>query len=408
MLIFLCITANISVIHSFSTRTSNNILSPDRAQIALLSKINEGILHAKNNKDAGEIHESNNDKWDLEEDWMLQDQVPLFTVKSSSNIHFVDSSASRRGGNVVTFWTQLRHSTPILSYRTEEELETRYRALYDLRTVANENIHRHNIPSCGPSPELLTDWWVDESSNVGKSGTGTVMLGGALLNGSKVWFPLHLAGTLSNQPWSHLGPGADHEISSLSHLPFSSTFGHVDQTSQLDFAEAVGGNIYELGVPRRSADIRQEVIEGRQQYDRNGNPIVPWLSSRSGSIFSIVTASILSALIAFGSDPLHQFQPSSASAVGNNPTTIVIQPASTSASTISPPKAMTTTSPLVSAGSTDVNEMSIGAQRARQELRVERDKITIKRIQDKLKLDEKKLQELQKEENRLESAKFGF
>ena len=62
---------------------------------------------------------------------------------------------------------------------------------------------------CGSSPELLTNWWMEEhssSSGINLSG-GAMMMGGELLNGSRIWFPLSQTGTLagSTRPsWSHV------------------------------------------------------------------------------------------------------------------------------------------------------------------------------------------------------------
>jgi len=122
----------------------------------------------------------------------------------------------------VTFWTQLRQSTPLLSYRTEEELECRYRKILQDQGArenkdmdGNSSTSRSRIRSkskaysCGSSPELLTNWWMEEhssSSGINPS-AGAMMMGGELLNGSRIWFPLSQTGTLagSTRPsWSHV------------------------------------------------------------------------------------------------------------------------------------------------------------------------------------------------------------
>mmetsp|Transcript_13125 Transcript_13125/g.19151 ORF Transcript_13125/g.19151 Transcript_13125/m.19151 type:complete len:98 (+) Transcript_13125:414-707(+) len=56
-------------------------------------------------------------------------------------------------------------------------------------------------------------------------------------------------------------------------------------------------------------------------------------------------------------------------------------------------------------GAIEATDLSVGAQRARQELRVERNKITIVRIKDRLKMDEQKLAELRVEELKSQGLK---
>jgi hypothetical protein len=305
----------------------------------------------------------------------------------------MDGMVHDRGGQLAaTFWTQLKHATPLLSYRTEEELENRYRVLHELEEMGKLG---HNLKSgsngrmiqSGKSPELLTDWWIENHSNSDRG--GATMMGGILLNGSRIWFPLSQAGTLqgTNQ-WDRCcddKEGANSE--------------------QWNYAVAMGGNIYELGMPRQQHQTPNIDSTSKSIDDSKlSSNVVPWLSSRNGSMFAIFTASVLSAVIAFGGDPLHRSTNLAATHCTRTPVVLDIQSSQLPSS--SPSTMLRDVSS--SQGIIDVNELSLSAQRARQELKVERDKMTMTKIQDRLKLDELKLKELRNEENRQDAIKYGF
>eukprot|EP00554_Chaetoceros_debilis_P013309 CAMPEP_0194118858 /NCGR_PEP_ID=MMETSP0150-20130528/37301_1 /TAXON_ID=122233 /ORGANISM="Chaetoceros debilis, Strain MM31A-1" /LENGTH=196 /DNA_ID=CAMNT_0038810385 /DNA_START=127 /DNA_END=714 /DNA_ORIENTATION=- len=162
----------------------------------------DASIHSSNKDQTKEEKYDTNDEWDLEEDWLLQDQLPLFTVKSTSHISRSRTIGNRANSNVghsVTFWTQLRHATPSLSYRTEEELECRYcKILHEQKVREDKNTDGHTsrsrskskICECGPSAELLTNWSIEEHSSYSGNDPsgGAMMMGGELLNGSRIWF----------------------------------------------------------------------------------------------------------------------------------------------------------------------------------------------------------------------------
>jgi len=135
-------------------------------------------------------------KWSLEQDWILQDTVPRYTVVS-------------RNERRTTFWNQLKHDTPAFEGFTEFDLEKRYQTLF----------HNNNQLFCaGPSPVVLSDWWFHEAKN---------RIGGIIpSNNSMIWFQLFRGGKLE-----HL-----HQHVEFNMLPTPG-----------GFVEAQDGLIYELG-----------------------------------------------------------------------------------------------------------------------------------------------------------------
>lgn len=377
---FILISLTIGAHSFFSPWTRTSFLGKG----ALRSQVSKGEERISNSGNKGILcGDVDNGDWNTHKDWLLQDKVPMFTIEGCNR-------------EVTTFWTQLRYSTPDLSYQTERELEDRYRTIMKqkLEIVSPETTRTSTMIQCGPSPQLLTHWRTEHSKNSSKNSPKYMFMSGTLSNGSKVWFPLQRAGILGGQPW--IDEENNSGILSSPEMP-------------LDFAEAIGGCVYELGLrsPSQSPIELNQVkhsmftffrghIDGHHM-NTNQNieslQIRPWLTSRNGSMFAIAVASILSAMIAFGADPCQPPQ---------------IQQSNTGAST---PTMTVRTVPAVATPayvSVDASELSIGAQRARQELKVERDRMTISRVQDRLKLDEVKLQELQKQETRQEAIKYGF
>eukprot|EP01083_Nonionella_stella_P269685 912700_1 len=322
----------------------------------------------------------------------------------------------------------------------------------DRNTSTSRSRSKSKTCDCGSSPELLTNWWMEEHSS--SSGNvaigGAMMMGGELLNGSRIWFPLSQTGTLagSTRPsWSHI-LYSDAASSTSPHgtrgRGRGAILGNASHSQQLNYAEAIGGNIYELGMPAVSStdhshaagsnsetgkemnifDQISGAVSFRARTPRNtlsqGTTDTPWLSSCSGSMFAILTASLLSAAIAFHSDPLqhsnkysnvpipsasnppamivHVERSQLSSSLQRSSSPVIVSRGSSTATTTNPGSAG-------SAGAIEVTDLSIGAQRARQELRVERDKTTIVRIQDRLKMDEQKLAELRIEELRNQGLK---
>uniref|UniRef100_A0A7S3PW96 Uncharacterized protein n=1 Tax=Chaetoceros debilis TaxID=122233 RepID=A0A7S3PW96_9STRA len=460
--LFLC-AVRIGTINSWTASTHGHLLQARRQNKKLMPSLDTrrishrmSRLQVKNNNERAIQNaklqaKDTSDEWILEEDWMLQDQVPQFTISSSSRIFRLCGGTSsdtvksteEKSLHRVTFWTQLRHSSPLLSQKTEDQLEKRYRVLYnqnwhDVNDVQNNFMtkgkQRMIIP-CGSSPELLTDWCIVDtpSTDVGaNTGTGkrtevTMMMGGKLMNGSNIWFPLNQCGTLAGHQFLQL----DHHHKSL----------HRDEV--LDYAESMGGNIYELGMPvspstsaqiapgsnniyhehirststheahpasswrskwnrANDAALRERSASSLQNANRSNHPEqhAPLVSAQNANIVSIITASVISAVIAFSSYPLHSQLVAQSTVSAQPGATVIVQAQTLEAPPLPPPS--------IKYRESDGNELSISAQRARQELRVERDRITIMKIEERMKMDENKLKELKKEENRLEAIKYGY
>eukprot|EP00536_Pseudo-nitzschia_multiseries_P007754 jgi/Psemu1/18655/gm1.18655_g len=185
----------------------------------------------KENKDARE--------WGLREEWALQDSVPRYTI----------------GTDVATFWTQLKHSTPEFASWTEDELEDRYREFY---SHSKDSL----LVECGPSPTLLSDWWIASSNSNSNSADKVTMMGGSLLNGSEIWFPLEYAGTLGEDPRRT----SSSEVITKDTLDdcYISTFMTLHTSS---YAESMDGIVYELGFPRCEANK----IHGPRSSNTNSN-----------------------------------------------------------------------------------------------------------------------------------------
>ena len=85
-----------------------------------------------------------------------------------------------------------------------------------------------------------------------------MMMGGELLNGSRIWFPLSQTGTLAGST----RPSLSHVLYSDA-VPSTSPhgrgrgrgaiLGNASHSQQLNYAEAIGGSIYELGMPAVSS-----------------------------------------------------------------------------------------------------------------------------------------------------------
>jgi len=111
-------------------------------------------------------------------------------------------------------------------------------------------------------------------------------------------------------------------------------------------------------------------------------------------------------MVVLPKDP-NQQQPSTSFVISDQaPTNIVMKPPELQISVPSiPPHSTSSQTEILNMDRTD---MTIKEQRAMQELRVERDKMILQSTQGKLQMDEFKLKELVKEENRLEAISYGF
>jgi len=257
------------------------------------------------------------------------------------------------GSNIqqrVTFWNQLKHAIPEFKGRSDEELEHRYRSLN------TPNIKQSLM--CGPAPPILTDWWVDDSKN---------MMGGLSSNGSTIWFYTKGGGRLGTEHNNQFSRNRKVSI----HAPGG-------------FVEASDGLIYELGpnmLSSTAATPESGIVESQMLVDTHARKMV---------LLGITVSSVLSAILAFSvGQQMALYASTTASHHTSNTVTIVARERS---------------SPSRKAGP----EVSIQEQRARQELKILREKRAMATLQEKVQRDEVKLSELQKEETRQEGAELGF
>lgn len=149
--------------------------------------------------------------WRDEEDWALLDAAPEFTVGA--------------GNTAVTFWTALASSSAVLCERSSSECAERAEVLATQRNLTL---------SCGPEPEVLDSW----SRLPGGRITGR-------LNSRTIWLTVAAEGRLASDPRSEPG-----------------------------YVEAVGGRVYELGVPAAGsiATAAVEATGGGRQPTGGGGP----------------------------------------------------------------------------------------------------------------------------------------
>jgi len=373
----------------------------------------------KNNDDGNDDDDDDNG-WDLREDWALQDAVPRYTVGRT----MISSEASTSG---ATFWTQLRHSTPALATNTEKDLKERYSLLQQRQKQQFEKSSAANdIPKLiqsGASPTLLSDWWVSSpsSSSIASptSMTSTTMMSGILESGSKIWFPLQCAGTIGDQPTSTTTANTGTIIPSdiISQDALDDFFISSSMTLHTSsYAISIGGMVYELGKPQRQQ--QQQIIIGESRDSNNNigtrnsdvgdhdNIILinhlkkmttSIITKNAGMVFSIIAASTISACITAGYVTAIKTTADYTTLHNNANQKQIVAITKSSSSPSSSKYARVTTENRVT-----VPEYTVSEQRARQELRVGRDKRHMVLLQDRLERDEVKLTELRQEESRLE------
>ena len=366
---------------------------------------------------------SSSDDWDLRDDWALQDSVPRYTVGTES----------------ATFWTQLRHSTPELAKRSEAELEQRYKEWYS----ESEDLL---LVECGSSPVLLSDWRVSTAAPLPSHATSkqttpsTTMMSGSLPNGSQIWFPLKCAGTLGDDPMSCNAVDASSSKIAITQDTLDDCFISASMTMHTSsYAESTGGVVYELGAPRCEAhkvyhesrenlDLatgishsnRYEAPHALTSMERNTGAtratieapadlaghlcklqqnVVSVAAKNVGTLSAIVAASTMSACLTLG-------YASSSHMQGAGPLSVTQNQHRQGEMVAAAAKPFSSSSIATSANSPI--ELTISEKRARAELKVGRDKRSMVLMQERLQKDEVQLKELQKEENRLEAAEWGF
>ena len=223
--------------------------------------------------------------WTLDEDWLLVDQLPKFTVGA--------------GDQTRTFWTQLSAATPRLSSKGIPELLERCHVLQ-----TNYTLHY------GPSPPLLQNWGVDlssvSSSSSSSSSSENNRAVGTLEDGRVVFLNYHVVGRLAGD--------------SFQETTATAAAASPDLMAQIPggYLEAVGGRIYELGEPRKSPGA---VVVTREKPDSfrlpfgsssildsdestsgpiSARDVAWWLPSATSTISTMLAAAILSACIGYG------------------------------------------------------------------------------------------------------------
>ena len=369
-------------------RSSLSYQNEESPTSSVPTSVQEGRTESKKN-------EKTIDDWDLREDWALQDSVPNYTV----------------GTEAATFWTQLRHSTPELAKRSEAALEERYKEWYSSEEDSM-------LVECGPSPVLLSDWRVSTgatlpSASLKKKSITTTMMSGSLPNGSQIWFPLKCAGTLGDDSMMSNTQILENPITQDT---LDDCFISASLTMHMSgYAESTGGVVYELGAPRcethkihgprdgldasmgitsipdtaSHSEIDSDDIGGH--LGRLHKHLVSEASKNVGTISAIVVASTMSACLTLGFANSHVAV--SPSVTQNRQGDVVEAKADER---------------IYFSKTAEGPELTISEKRARAELKVGRDKRNMVVMQDYLQKDEANLEELRKEEYRLEAAEWGF
>lgn len=315
--------------------------------------------------------------WTMEEDWALIDNLPLFTVSTTSE--------------TKTFWAQLWSANPILfakkqPHDLQQRIQELQREINRRETSEKENggIGRKSLVF-GDSPPVLDNWKLDLEQHGNKIGGQLVerSLGGR----RTIWFHYHSIGRLEGDPF------ADQASSVTPLLPGG-------------YIEAIGGRIYELGQPmlldkwdqvetRKIPTIEKYHID-RKDYDggdEHSSTSRWWLPSSTAAISALVSSTILSACIGYGaglsiiqdgSNHHHIPQPTPTMLTVE---TVLAGPSQSSSSMIVP-----------ATKSSDPNALpSIQERQARAQYRVLREERLLKKISQRLEVDKQNLKQLDNE-----------
>lgn len=211
--------------------------------------------------------------WSQEEDWALIDGVRTFSIGGGGDGEDEDE---QRHGRRYTFWDRLVRTSPKLSSRSVSEVRQRYEALRC--SDDDEDDDAAALVIAGPSPQLLHDWWVraPEGEAAGAGGT--------LDDGRVVWFPLRSLGRFDGHVLdSYFGP-APPTLSGAA-VPGG-------------YAEAVGGQVYELGTPR--AAVTSESIQAVTPEVSEGKGARIFQQTAVASLAALAAAALLSIAVGFG------------------------------------------------------------------------------------------------------------
>ena len=339
--------------------------------------------------------EESENNWTMEEDWVLIDNLPLFTVSSAVETR--------------TFWTQLWSANGILfSTKQPEDLYRRAVELKEQRAVRRklerqetklQNTEKKNDPrqsqsslTFGASPPVLENWKTDLESNDNRV-VGQVGMKDS--TGQRtIWFHYHVIGRLEGDPF------ADQSSSAVSLFPGG-------------YIEAVGGRVYELGQPmalnewgKETTNImfnnKQEKIDAntavRDNNDESSTISPWWLPGSTAAVSALVSSTILSACIGYSAglsivqDGSHHYQATS-------PTTPTMMLNSSSKAAAAGTKSST-----ISDSSYQLP--SLEERRASTQYRVLREERLVKKISQRLEIDKQKLKQFEEQEQQQSSQQL--
>jgi len=281
--------------------------------------------------------EADEKKWTQSEDWALADAVPQFTVGQSSS--------------VSTFWTALATTTPELGSRSATECERRFAKL-DAEEPA------------GKQPPVLEDWSkLDDGRYTGR-------LAG---QSSFVWLTVALEGRLASDP----------------------------RTDEPGYVEAIGGQIYELSraVPaaKATAVVPPSVAWSSAPAPPSASPSAGGLPPLLQQAVAVLGAGLVAGGVGFGLG----------SAVAPPPPPPPPLPAArvTRVIVTSDGRMRSTRegdaiggAPRAAPSQLAPAPLTLGEQRERAELRVDRDKMKIANLEQRLREDEQRVGELRRVE----------
>jgi len=355
-------------------------------------------LSSSSDEDENAEEQRTENEWTLEEDWALLDAVPKYTVVADDN------------GVARTFWSQLSASTPVLSgrkrRRTPADCYRRCRKLCgDGDGRADDRTNRKNSEKkkkatikYGPSPPVLHNWQMaghngDDDIDIGNSN----FLVGQTDDGRTVWFRYRCIGRFEDDPFVDLFKSARRNTaSSVRTVPLNAPGGYV---------EAVGGGIYELGLPNPSSSasaMSSSSEPAAREENGNGNRGNWLLSPTSLSVGATMTAflafvasAFISASIGYGAGLLFVSDDHSSTSLKSS------SPVSTPTTTLVQQQQVPTTATAAVSASTAIvpyskyDAPSLQEQKSRLEYRVLREQRLILKIFDQMERDETQLRNLQ-------------
>jgi len=328
--------------------------------------------------------ENESEKWTMEEDWALLDNLPLFTMSSMTETR--------------TFWTQLWSANAILFsrkkpedlYQRVQELECRRASRREGQKTKLENdekSHDRQSPSLtfGASPPVLENWKIEGSDNK--------VVGQVVSNASgqrTIWFNYHVIGRLEGDPF------ADKSSSVAPLFPGG-------------YIEAIGGRVYELGQPMlldewekykaNTSSNEREKIDAGDPVRGGGESLKSsaWLFTGStAAISAFVSSTILSACIGYGAG-LSIIQDSSHhhTAASRVPTMLTVETVLAGPSQNG-----------VGMSSQSPTTLSREELKTRAQYKVLREEKLLEKISQRLELDKQNLRQLEQEQQQSPSSKL--